>query len=148
MHIILESVRSFGLKCGPHLDHNSENPAITVPASAARKELLVYTANRSESVGIGMNHLGNFIKSNQATIDDIAFTLALHREHLSWRTFAVSNGIDRPEFSTPIKISSGKHSSDVAFVFTGQGAQWATSKSSYLFDRIYSCAYKIQWVLA
>jgi acyl transferase domain-containing protein len=63
---------------------------------------------------------------------DIAHTLALHREHLPWRTFAITNGAESPEFSAPAKAPSA--TPRLNFVFSGQGAQWAGMGAKLIAD--------------
>lgn len=59
----------------------------------------------------------------EVDMKQIAYTLSMRRANFPYRSFAVVNGQDTPEFLPP----TGKASSrppKVAFVFTGQGAQW------------------------
>ncbi|KAI6080113.1 hypothetical protein F4821DRAFT_87865 [Hypoxylon rubiginosum] len=67
------------------------------------------------------------ISNNFTKLDDLAFTLATRRSHMLWRAFAVVDG--EPECQDvnlsvvkPIRIST---EAGIAFVFTGQGAQYA-----------------------
>jgi acyl transferase domain-containing protein/NADPH:quinone reductase-like Zn-dependent oxidoreductase len=67
------------------------------------------------------------MQSQQSSLVDYAYTLAVHRTHLAWRAFCV---IDDPDklanlsaiVSTP--IPSRKIPLSIGFVFTGQGSQW------------------------
>lgn len=56
-------------------------------------------------------------------LDRLAWTLAEHRSHLLWRAFAIVDNLDQATLSAskPIR-SSGEVG--LAFVFTGQGAQY------------------------
>lgn len=58
------------------------------------------------------------------TIKDLAHTMGVRRERLPHRIFAVGDGSAPLEFSAPSKVPSVTPA--VTFVFTGQGAQWAT----------------------
>lgn len=66
------------------------------------------------------------MKANRQSLDDVAYTLGLRREHLPYRAFSVTDTGDpnEIEFSTPTMAPST--TPKVVFVFTGQGAQWAT----------------------
>ena len=68
------------------------------------------------------------IASNAAKLDQLAYTLASRRSHMLWRTSAIVPEAPSKSFvlttSKPVRsISSGE--AGLAFVFTGQGAQYA-----------------------
>jgi acyl transferase domain-containing protein len=65
-------------------------------------------------------------------VADLAYTLGARREHHAHRSFAVIDGLTQPVFSAPSKVP--KVSPEIAFVFTGQGAQWATMGASLIAD--------------
>ncbi|VUC25932.1 unnamed protein product [Clonostachys rosea] len=113
-HIILDSARSIGI--------GSED--ISQPQEAKEQKLLVFTANHPDSAQKGAELYSKFAEEHSDKLDDLEYTLALRREHLPYRTFAVYDGTGTPEFSLATKIPLS--SPTVAFVFTGQGAQWAT----------------------
>ncbi|KAL2793731.1 polyketide synthase [Aspergillus keveii] len=59
-------------------------------------------------------------------VDSLAYTLAARRSHLMWRTFAVANRSEGLQgiadiFHTAVR---SKTPTNLAYVFTGQGAQW------------------------
>lgn len=71
------------------------------------------------------------IKEESKFLDDLAFTLSDRRSHLQWKTHFTASSLE--ELSTalaaenttlPSRLSSRKPR--LGFVFTGQGAQWAT----------------------
>lgn len=69
----------------------------------------------------------NEISTSTSKLDDLAFTLATRRSHMLWRAFAVVNGKPGNQdvnfaVAKPIRSST---EAGVAFVFTGQGAQYA-----------------------
>lgn len=56
-------------------------------------------------------------------LTDLAYTLSQRREHLPVRGFCITKGnTDEPIVSTPF---TSQPQEKVAFIFTGQGAQWA-----------------------
>lgn len=70
-----------------------------------------------------MNGCQKYLEKSPDQLESLAYTLAERREHLKLRAFGITNG------SSPFQIFS--HTKDqrqgpgkVAFVFTGQGAQW------------------------
>ncbi|XXH05413.1 hypothetical protein Hte_011839 [Hypoxylon texense] len=74
------------------------------------------------------------VSSSFSKLDDLAFTLATRRSHMLWRAFAVVNG--EPEYQnvnlSVIKPIRSSTETGIAFVFTGQGAQYAGMGSDLL----------------
>lgn len=64
-----------------------------------------------------------YIQQNQSRLAQIASTLALHREHLPYRAFAVIDDSLNCVDSPVAKVSGSLPS--IQMVFTGQGTQWA-----------------------
>ncbi|KAI0854080.1 hypothetical protein F5Y00DRAFT_250253 [Daldinia vernicosa] len=112
-------------KAGADAVQQSEDPIET--------QVLVWSA--ADESGIGrlkeswaqyFDHLSTSQENNKTYLRDLAYTLAYRRTHFLWRTFTVAKGRDRmqgltSQLSIPIKAAS---SPSLAFVFTGQGAQW------------------------
>ena len=76
------------------------------------------------------NHLVNQESHEHDTqyLEDLAFTLTTKRSILPWRSFVVADGSlnasdsIESQLSIPTKASNGLA---LAFIFTGQGVQWA-----------------------
>lgn len=66
------------------------------------------------------------------SLKDLAYTMSLRRERLPYRSFAVSDDSTSLEFTPPSRTPSTVP--DVTFVFTGQGAQWATMGAKLISD--------------
>ncbi|KAI0465689.1 hypothetical protein F4859DRAFT_527822 [Xylaria cf. heliscus] len=69
----------------------------------------------------------NRIQGSQLLLDRLAITLANRRTRMAWRAFAIALPISREtdevlSFSKPVRCSTAPK---LAFVFTGQGAQYA-----------------------
>ena len=93
------------------------------------------SANDKKAVEIMVKNLGLYMEQHpeafqKRALRDIAYTLGERRSHMQWRValaaqsctdaVALLNSVD----SKPLKSPSKKP--QVAFVYTGQGAQWAT----------------------
>ena len=61
--------------------------------------------------------------ANPEKVADLAYTLAIHREKLPCRAFAIVDGSQIAEISAPAKASPTSVPY-VMMVFSGQGAQW------------------------
>lgn len=94
--------------------------------------LLVATGHRVEVAKEQAQNLQKYSQGHVTSLAKLAYTLGVRREHLSYRTFAVADGLQEPAFSVPIKAAS--HPPEVVFVFTGQSAQWATMCASLISD--------------
>ncbi|KAH9983756.1 hypothetical protein F4779DRAFT_624510 [Xylariaceae sp. FL0662B] len=113
-HVILDSADDFGVGCNNKAVYSNPKPY---------PQLLVFTGNSARSVKQGSSDYVTFVNSHPELVADVAYTLALHREHQAYRAFAVTDGTSAPVFSAEFKAPSTGPS--VLFVFTGQGAQWA-----------------------
>ncbi|PHH62211.1 hypothetical protein CDD81_7338 [Ophiocordyceps australis] len=131
-HTIIDSAASFGYSCRkePLLEHNGNDHA-KGKAKDERPRLLVTSAKSAPSLEKRMQDLSAYFESHPDCVTDLAYTLGARRQHLSYRSFAVSKGEDetltfqsvRPVLKNPI---------DVCFVFSGQGAQWSGMAKSLL----------------
>ncbi|TGO80363.1 hypothetical protein BELL_0009g00470 [Botrytis elliptica] len=68
----------------------------------------------------------NFIREENPCIDDLAHTQAVRRNHFQWRSFIVTRQHDSTKFEAlePIKPIRANKEQRIAFIFTGQGAQY------------------------
>ena len=93
---------------------------------------MVYSSNDSNCSKSGLEVLQQYLETQPAEVADLAYTLGTRREHHAHRSFAVTDGLTQPVFSAPSKVP--KVSPETTFVFTGQGAQWATMGASLIAD--------------
>lgn len=102
----------------------------TVPNGVNGTMLLVLSARDEKALRRMVRAYETFYKDQvagrPAKLDALAFTLADRRSHMLWRTFAVVNhGIESRDVGLsavePIRSST---EAGLAFVFTGQGAQY------------------------
>ncbi|KAL0942745.1 polyketide synthase [Colletotrichum truncatum] len=109
-HAILESARSQGVK------------PVKVSAKTTEPQLLVFSANSSESLKKMTEAYQSFIVSNPEKLEQVAYTLANGREHHAYRSFAITSGggnfVPSPSSRAP------QQAPKLVMVFTGQGAQW------------------------
>ncbi|KAI9152296.1 Highly reducing polyketide synthase FUM1 [Paramyrothecium foliicola] len=124
-HAILDSAASFGLNASL-----GDHPVPRVNSKPSPR-LLVYSTGHAESTNIGSNDLADYIPEHLNELDDIAYTLSVRREKLPFRTFAVTDGT-ATDFAAVVKAPL--EAPLVNFVFTGQGAQWASMGSKLLAD--------------
>jgi acyl transferase domain-containing protein len=113
----LDSAASFGLAAPKSIPLN---PTLEEPQKSW-KSLLLFSANHPESLRAIIQNYENYLEKHADSINDLAYTLSQRREHLKYRSFCVTDG------SVPFEVSPQTKSqvpSQVAFVFTGQGAQW------------------------
>jgi acyl transferase domain-containing protein len=115
LQAVIDSAESFGVK-----SMRATGPS-TEPS---RQSLVVFSANHVKSVREGTSNLQGYLEKHSGSVEDVAYTTGVRRERLPYRSFAVSDGSAPLEFSAPSRTSSAIPA--VTFVFTGQGAQWAT----------------------
>lgn len=107
-HVIVDSASSFS--ASPELQESGDNP-----------QLLVFSANSSESLTLMMDRYNEYLTRYPERIEDVAYTLANKRQHLSNRAFIVAT---REKPGIPSSHAKLKSPPNVVMVFTGQGAQW------------------------
>lgn len=92
------------------------SPATTSP------QLLLFSANTQTSLRRQVDLYKTYARDHPEAIPDIAYTLAVHRERLPQRAFAVlKNG----ELETSGLSKAPAVPPAITMVFSGQGAQWA-----------------------
>jgi len=112
--LVIDSAASFGI--------SKPSPKVAL-AETSRKTLLLFSANHEESLKRVSEGIKEYLNVHPQRIKDTAYTLASRREHMKFRSFSISKGgaSESLQVSPKVKYSG---MSEVAFVFTGQGAQW------------------------
>ncbi|RYP49220.1 hypothetical protein DL768_005037 [Monosporascus sp. mg162] len=100
-------------------------------------KLLVWTAADSGAIERVLNtyqeYYRNRISGRMRKLDQLAYTLAVRRSHMLWRSFAVvdaADGVfarmsnDHAPLPTTQPVRASGEKLGIAFVFTGQGAQY------------------------
>lgn len=65
----------------------------------------------------------NYLEKSPYQLESLAYTLAERREHLKLRGFGITNGLSPFQLISHTK-DQRQGAGKVAFIFTGQGAQW------------------------
>lgn len=94
-------------------------------SSAPVPRLLVFSAKHQSALERMVQNHQSYCLAHGDRLADVAYTLAMRRDTLSHRAFCVANGIDD---WVPLYAPRSGHSEPgkLVFVFSGQGAQWAT----------------------
>lgn len=92
---------------------------------ASEPRLLPVSAACELSVKKRAADLLQYVKDTQGlSMERVAYTLGNRRTHLPYRTFCVAHGLDDELEFVPPRKANVTQPPKVAFVFTGQGAQW------------------------
>ncbi|KAF1949245.1 hypothetical protein CC80DRAFT_581693 [Byssothecium circinans] len=118
-HAILDSARSFNLP-SPSATHPIE---VSPFSSENNPHLLVFSTTSSSSLQKMVSDFRAWIGKNPDKLEDLAYTLANRREHLSHRSYMIAS-IDNIPDTASQGMKSGNVSFNLVMVFTGQGAQW------------------------
>lgn len=89
----------------------------------ASKTLLLFSANHPESLKTIASGVQTYLEKSPGQLESVAYTLSERRERLKLRGFGITNGSSSFQFISHTK-DQRQGSGKVAFVFTGQGAQW------------------------
>ncbi|KAB8239114.1 uncharacterized protein BDW43DRAFT_319357 [Aspergillus alliaceus] len=94
--------------------------AVNIERNCSR--LLVVSAQSEESLQKQLSGMQAYIKSHPESLNDVAYTLGMRRNHLRYRAFMSSTKDGRLEGET--KQPPCCTQSPVVFTFSGQGTQW------------------------
>lgn len=121
-HVILDSAASLA---------SERATGIADEHSKLRPKLLVFSASNAESLNRYVEQIQRYATCNPHKGTDLAYTLGVRREHLPFRSFAVTNETGSIDLAP---ISRNKGYVPVVYVFTGQGAQWARMGKELMDD--------------
>jgi acyl transferase domain-containing protein len=124
-------------------DNGSTSPIIeNSPVSPSQKvttRLLVWSAADQKALDRTMEGYGLYYKDNRTDgltkLDQLAFTLSARRSQMLWRTFSVVNPgrvIEAEKILSPARPIRSSIDTGIAFVFTGQGAQYVSMGSELM----------------
>ncbi|KAI8309179.1 Highly reducing polyketide synthase FUM1 [Colletotrichum sp. SAR11_59] len=135
VHIILESAASVTRPTAVRGPGNVDTPPPSPPLRREPATLLLFSAGHEESLKAMVKDYKTFLNMQPSRLEGIAHTLTHRRSHLGYRTFTVvTDECDSLVFNPPPLPSfrSNTQNAGIAFVFTGQGAQWARMGSHLL----------------
>lgn len=99
-----------------HSSNGNGHAAVTKP-----KSLLLLSGTSAPAITKMAANYGEYLTKNPSLIDAMVYTLASRREHLKMASYCITDGVTVGEPAAPLDRQGARH---VAFVFTGQGAQW------------------------
>lgn len=95
----------------------------------SQAKLLLFSAQCRDAVERSVNNHQDYLQGSRASSKDVAYTLANRRIHHSYRAYIVMNPAPPPSLSSVVRIGPVPK---VAWVFTGQGAQWPEMGASLI----------------
>ncbi|KAL4874704.1 hypothetical protein BJY04DRAFT_233401 [Aspergillus karnatakaensis] len=111
VHVVIDSAESMGVP--PRLAITDRIPT--------QKSLFFVSGNTAQAVTDLATKYGEYLEKNPANLDAMVYTLAERRERLKLRSFCIADGLT---VGKPVAPVESKAVRQVAFIFTGQGAQW------------------------
>ena len=121
-HVIVEDVRALV----PHYEHGLRKELALYSHSSTRPLLVTFSAHDKTTLARSMEAHSKVV--DQYYLSDVAHTLNIKRSRFSHKASVVANEASAmSDISTETAIfgSSTKSITELAFMFTGQGAQWA-----------------------
>ncbi|GJC87236.1 highly reducing polyketide synthase FUM1 [Colletotrichum liriopes] len=135
VHIIIDSAASVSHLTAVQGPGNVDTPPPSPPLRKEPATLLLFSAANEESLKKVVQNYKTFIHAKQLKLEELAHTLIHRRSHLAYRTFAIVTdecGTPTLNFPPALSFRSNTQSEDIAFIFTGQGAQWARMGSQLM----------------
>lgn len=91
------------------------------PKASKSKSLLLLSGNSVPAITGMAAKYAEYLQKNPANREAMVYTLAMRRERLKLGSYCIADGV---KVSAPVTPSGLQGIRQVAFVFTGQGAQW------------------------
>lgn len=106
----------------PHARHKD----YTEPEASSTTRLLLFSARHPDALRRSMQDHESYLISHPDSLRDMSFSLAAKRDHMPYRAFCVTNGLEDLVPTLALRpVLQNKKPPEFVFVFTGQGAQWA-----------------------
>lgn len=93
-------------------------------------QLMTWSARDEAALKRMLRRYDEYLKTSSSVhgdakfLGDMAYTLAARRSLMAWRAFSIVNGLETMDLPAA-KCERAARDAGVAFVFTGQGAQYA-----------------------
>lgn len=145
-HVILEDAASYLSRAGLSGRHSSVSPLLKTLTNGVTTngngvhgppapKIFVVSSNDKDGVSRNVARLTSYLSTKEyvpepAFLNRLAYTLATKRSILPWKSFAIASSLSGlTEALAPATLpmplrSSSTSDPRLAFVFTGQGAQW------------------------
>ncbi|KJZ70791.1 hypothetical protein HIM_09804 [Hirsutella minnesotensis 3608] len=135
-HVVVDDAMSFMESRGMTGHHNCSawasaptSPNVNCAPQRSAPRLLVWTAPDAAAIDrviVGyQSYYHDRIAGSPCKLDQLAYTLAVRRTLMSWRSFSVVDDAHALSFVAEKPVRASQDRLGVAFVFTGQGAQYA-----------------------
>ncbi|KAJ2995866.1 hypothetical protein NUW58_g1155 [Xylaria curta] len=100
--------------------------AATAESDGSKPQLLLFSANTQNSLQLMTKAWSEYLEKNleNVSLSRIAYTLAMRREQLPFRSFSVVTKNACTITSASATAASPPKASNLVMVFTGQGSQW------------------------
>ena len=149
VHVVLDDAGHYLEKHGLDAKHSTKRTCRHRPSTksgiSSRSKLVVLSAGDENGIQRATSALEDYVLSQNPDewpriAADLSYTLSEKRSRLAWRSYLVLQpeqtleaGILK-DFAKPCQFSTP---AKVAFVFTGQGAQWATMGQELLTYQVF-----------
>ncbi|KAF7560277.1 hypothetical protein G7046_g3869 [Stylonectria norvegica] len=102
-------------------------------------QLFILSSFDQDGISRLCNVYKDWLPSFKGSLSDVSFTLAAKRTRFTWRTAIIANSVESLQIALSEKqrVVRAVASPGLAFVFTGQGAQWARMGMSLMASSVF-----------
>ena len=94
--------------------------------SQSQRSWICLSAHSPAALKARQIQLSDWLQLHQISLEDLAYTTTLRREHLKYRWMTASDQLDTLPLALETKPANPLAFPRLAFVFSGQGSQWLT----------------------